>query len=102
MLLKESRVAFTTHHHKFGFVPLSSIEVDELIDINVEADWTETLQNISKESVRMLKHSSTEQVQNYRPWIIHNGYLTVGGKIRFARLIVDFRNYYSNPLLPGK
>lgn len=99
VLLKESRVAFTTHHHKFEFVPLYSIEGDGLIDINVEAGWTETLQNISEESVRMLKRSSTEQVQNYRPWIIQKGYLTVGGKIRFDRLITDFRNYYSNPLL---
>lgn len=99
VLLKVSKIAFTTNDHKFKFVPLSKIGIEELIDIIVDPGWTEILQNISEESFRMLKSSSTQQVPNYRPWVLQSGYLTVGGKIRFDRLISDFRNHYGDKFL---
>jgi hypothetical protein len=99
VLLKQGNVAFSTRDHKFAFVPLTEIEPGKSQPITINADWNKHLLFIAEQSSRILECASGQALPNYRGILAEKNYITVGGKVRFDRLIDDVQDFYGKDLL---
>ncbi|MNW40217.1 hypothetical protein D3C74_173250 [compost metagenome] len=100
-ILKVSRVEYSTLHHKFSFVPLAMHGESDYTESVIDANWLDHLTFIAVQS-NFLLHSQSkfkEKTASYRMVLPKERYQTIGGRVRFNRLIKDFRNIYTDKLL---
>jgi hypothetical protein len=98
-LLNQSNILFSTRDHKFAFVPLTEFEPGKTQTITIKSDWIDHLLFITEQSARLLTGKTGKVLPNYRGNLIEKHYLTVGGKVRFDRLIDDVHAFYGEDLL---
>lgn len=100
-ILKVSWVEYSTLHHKFSFVPLAMHGESDYTEPIIEANWFDHLVFIAVQSNFLLQSQSksNEKTVSYRMVLSKERYQTVGSRIRFNRLIQDFRNIYTDKLL---
>lgn len=99
--LKVSRVEYSTLHHKFSFVPLAMHGESDYTEPVIDANWLDHLAFIAVQSNFLLQSQSKskEETASYKIMLPKERYQTVGGRVRFNRLIQDFRNIYTDKLL---
>ncbi|MED5017446.1 TnsD family Tn7-like transposition protein [Paenibacillus chibensis] len=100
-ILKISRVEYSTLHHKFSFVPLAMHGESDYTEPDIDANWLDHLAFIAVQSNLLLQSQSKskEKTASYRMVLPKERYQTIGGRVRFNRLIQDFRNIYTDKLL---
>lgn len=100
-ILKVSKVRYSTLHHKFSFVPLAIHGELNYTEPVIDANWLSHLEFIAVQSNLLLQSQSKSKVKTtcYKREIPMERYQTVGGRIRFNRLIHDFQNFYTDELL---
>ncbi|WP_144028098.1 TnsD family Tn7-like transposition protein [Paenibacillus sp. 32352] len=101
IILRVSTVEYSTLHHKYSFVPLAIHGESNFTEPVIDANWCDHLEYIAVQSNLLLQSQSKskEETTSYRRVLPMEGYQTVGGRIRFNRLIHDFRNFYTDELL---
>ncbi len=100
-ILKVSTVEYSTLHHKFSFVPLAMHGESDYTEPVIDTDWWDHLSFIAVQSNLLLQSQSKckEGTTCYRRVRPMEKYQTEGNRIRFNRLIHDFRNFYTDELL---
>lgn len=100
-ILKISRVEYSTLHHKFSFIPLAMHSELNYTEPVIDANWLDHLTFIAVQSNFLLQSQSKskENTAPYKMMLPKERYQTVGGRVRFIRLIQDFRNIYTDKLL---
>lgn len=100
-ILKVSTVEYSTHHHKFSFVPLEMHSELNYTEPVIDTDWWDHLSFIAVQSDLLLQSQSKfkEWTTFYRSMRLMEKYQTVGNRIRFNRITHDFRNFYTDELL---
>jgi hypothetical protein len=100
-ILKVSKVGYSTLHHKFSFVPLAIHGESNYTEPVIDVNWWSHLEFIAVQSNLLLQSQSKSKEEStcYKREIPMERYQTVGGRIRFNRLIHDFQNFYTDELL---
>ncbi|MCU6709735.1 TnsD family transposase [Paenibacillus sp. J5C_2022] len=100
-ILKISEVEYSTLHHKFSYLPLAVHSKLIFTEPLIDASWLEHLEYIAVQSNILLQSQlkSREETTCYKRGLSIEKYQSVGGRIRFNRLIQDFRNFYTDELL---
>lgn len=100
-ILKVSAVEYATLHHKFSFVPLAMRGESDYTEPAIDVNWLDYLEFIAVQSNLLLQSQakSKEETASYRRVLPMEKYQTVGGRVRFNRLMQDFRNLYTDELL---
>ncbi|TBL68371.1 TnsD family Tn7-like transposition protein [Paenibacillus thalictri] len=97
--LIKSDVTYSTRDHKFAFIPLSELNTEQYQIEGINSGWVEHLQFIAEQSACILKSPLGQKIPNYTIALQEKGYMTYGGRIRFDRLISDFRGFFGDELL---
>ncbi|WMT40494.1 TnsD family Tn7-like transposition protein [Paenibacillus sp. D2_2] len=96
-----SKVECSTENHKFEFVALSKIKEDQFEELGIDTSWKGNLIYIAEQSVSMLASSCLRKstLPAYKSLLYKKGYLTPKGRVKFERLIKEFRLFYTDKLL---
>jgi hypothetical protein len=98
-ILKVSTVEYSTLNHKFSFVPLALAGELEYTQPVVDLKWWDHLMFIAVQSELFMQTDSRSKREAPCYKNLLQDYRTVGGRIRFNRLIHDFRSFYTDNLL---
>ncbi|MEK5490740.1 TnsD family Tn7-like transposition protein [Paenibacillus sp. FSL R7-0297] len=96
-----SDVECSTENHKFEFVALSKIKEEHFVEVEIDNDWIEHLIYLAEQSSFLLLSSCLRinDHSEYKSLLYEQGYLTPKGRVKFERLINNFRLFYSDELL---
>ena len=98
-VLIESNIDYSTRNHKYEFVALSQLTHDSYSQRIINPDRSNHLQYIAEQSARILFTRKGEVTNKYYKPMSQKGYLTPSNRMRFEKLISDFRSSYSEELL---
>ncbi|TYS59357.1 hypothetical protein FZC76_22375 [Sutcliffiella horikoshii] len=99
--LTESKISSPTRDHKFEFIPLSQVEMEQSISNITNPKWKSHLLFIAKYSYELLNNQNECQniSKSYKAHLNDKGYVTPKGRIRFKPIINDFIDFFSKDLL---